>query len=77
MRFTITITEQAPIGTLILCNMKLIDDNVELCMPNSYFVCNVKKKITQYPSWLLKKIQIISTSWSKWVINSSINKSIS
>ena len=46
------ITEQEPCGESIYCEVKFKYDNGNtLTLGKPYFVCNLKREITQYPLW--------------------------
>ena len=52
--YKVIVTEQKPLSNSIFCEITLKAEhhNSFLIMRNMYFVCNLEKRIIQYPNWI-------------------------
>ena len=53
MKTEVIITEQAPVGKSIFCEIKIkVGERVSIRYTGMYFVCNLERNITQYFTWM-------------------------
>lgn len=54
--YNLVVTEQKPTGNSIFCEVELVSDEGNgLILGSMYFVCDLKKNITQYFLWMESK----------------------
>jgi len=56
MSYILSVKEQKPLISSIFCEVQVTKENgrVSLHYGYMYFVCDLKKKVTQHPLWLLE-----------------------